>query len=263
MPRLFGYCHLPIVALRAEASQKSEMISQVLFGEHFQIEEIIEDEWIKIKLANDDYSGWLSFKQFRFISEAEYQNIHQNNFHMCCDLWNVLTDAEFGEMQIPFGARLPFLENKQFKIQNKNFTYSGQSRHLENIQPNRENIVKIAKQFLNVPYLWGGKSILGIDCSGLTQLIYQTQNILLPRDAYMQAELGMPLSFVEEAQAGDLAFFDNTEGRITHVGILLDSNTIIHASGQVRIDKIDHYGIFHSEKKKYSHLLRVIKNVID
>ena len=110
--------------------------------------------------------------------------------------------------------------------------------------------------------MWGGKSPLGVDCSGFTQLAYKINGYNLPRDAYQQVELGEPLNFVEEAQAGDLAFFDNEEGKIIHVGILLDNQQIIHASGQVRIDNFDHYGIFNTDTKKYSHTLRVIKRIL-
>lgn len=260
---LFGYCHLPIVPFRAEPSNKSEMVSQVLFGEHFQIENIIEEEWIKVKLARDGYSGWLNFKQFRFISELEFDTIQKSSFHISSQPLNLMHEVDTGNLLIPFGAYLPNLNTQSFKIQNKVFEYKGESIAMPNVKANRAELIRIAQQFLNVPYLWGGKSFMGIDCSGFTQLVFQTQNIMLPRDAYLQAEVGVPHSFVEEAQAGDLAYFDNAEGHITHVGIMLDNATVIHASGQVRIDKIDHYGIFHSEKKKYSHLLRVIKNVLD
>jgi gamma-D-glutamyl-L-lysine dipeptidyl-peptidase len=260
---LYGYCHLPIVPCRAEPSNKSEMVSQLLFGEHFYIHEIKEEEWLKIESAIDGYQSWISFKQFRFISELEFNLISKNNYSQSIDLLSTLTDSEFGDLQIPLGARLPNLESTQFKIQNRNFTFKGKSIDTKNVTVNRTIILETAKRFINTPYLWGGKSILGIDCSGFTQLVYSLSGVQLKRDASQQAEKGQPLSFVEEAQAGDLAFFDNEEGKIVHVGIMLDNATIIHASGQVRIDKIDHYGIFHTEKKKYSHLLRVIKNVVD
>jgi cell wall-associated NlpC family hydrolase len=125
-----------------------------------------------------------------------------------------------------------------------------------------KNILSTAYLFLNAPYLWGGKSPFGIDCSGFTQITYKINGYKLPRDANQQVELGEPLSFVEEAEAGDLAFFDNEEGKIVHVGILLDNQQIIHASGCVKIDKFDHYGIFSSDTKKYSHTLRVIKRIL-
>jgi gamma-D-glutamyl-L-lysine dipeptidyl-peptidase len=260
---LYGYCHLPIVPCRAEPSNKSEMVNQILFGEHFYIHEIKEEEWIKIELVSDAYQGWVNFKQFRFISELEFNSITKNNGKIVSDIISTISDSEFGDLQIPFGARLPNMDKNSFKIQNRNFEFKGNSITVNHSTPNRTKILATAKHFMNAPYLWGGKSILGLDCSGFTQLVFAAHGLQLKRDASQQAEQGQPLSFVEEAQTGDLAFFDNEEGKIIHVGIMLDNSTIIHASGQVRIDKIDHYGIFHTEKKKYSHLLRVIKNMVD
>ncbi len=259
---LYGYCHLPLVAVRAEPSNTSEMVSQILFGEHFYILDIKEEEWIHIELVSDGYKGWVNFKQFRFVSELEFNNITKNNGKIAADLLSTISDSDFGDLQIPFGARLPNMEANTFTIQNKKFEFKGKFTDTHLLIPKRINILETAKRFMNAPYLWGGKSILGLDCSGFTQLVFAANGLQLKRDAAQQAEQGQPLSFVEEAQTGDLAYFDNAEGHITHVGIMLDNSTIIHASGQVRIDKIDHYGIFHTEKKKYSHLLRVIKNVI-
>ena len=114
---------------------------------------------------------------------------------------------------------------------------------------------------LNAPYVWGGRSPLGIDCSGLTQIVYRLQGIDLPRDAYQQAKVGTTLSFIEESEVGDLAFFDDKEGKVIHVGIILEDNHIIHASGKVRIDRIDQQGIFNSEIGKHTHKLRLIKSI--
>ena len=116
--------------------------------------------------------------------------------------------------------------------------------------------------YLNSPYLWGGRSPFGIDCSGFTQMVFKLNGIKLPRDAYEQAEIGKTLNFIEETQKGDLAFFDNEEGKIIHTGIIIDKNKIIHSSGKVRIDNLDHYGIFNAETGKYSHNLRLIKKVV-
>ena len=125
----------------------------------------------------------------------------------------------------------------------------------------KEKLVGNALIYLNTPYLWGGRSPFGIDCSGFTQVVYRLQGISLPRDAYQQAEIGTTLSFIEESEPGDLAFFDNNEGKIIHVGIILENNHIIHASGKVRIDRIDQQGIFNKEKGQHTHKLRLIKSI--
>ena len=116
--------------------------------------------------------------------------------------------------------------------------------------------------YLNAPYLWGGKTPFGIDCSGFTQMVYKLNGYKIHRDASQQALEGEPLSFIEESEVGDLAFFDNDEGNIIHVGIIMENNYIIHASGKVRIDRLDHLGIYNPELKKHTHKLRVIKKII-
>ncbi|HEX2935487.1 MAG TPA: C40 family peptidase, partial [Bacteroidales bacterium] len=123
-------------------------------------------------------------------------------------------------------------------------------------------IEEVARKFLHAPYLWGGRTVFGIDCSGFTQIVYKMNGIGIPKDAYQQAEIGEPVQFVEDTRTGDLAFFDNEEGRITHTGIILGKSEIIHASGEVRIDKFDHQGIFNEEDNAYSHKLRLIKRII-
>jgi cell wall-associated NlpC family hydrolase len=125
-----------------------------------------------------------------------------------------------------------------------------------------EQVPEFALHFLDAPYLWGGRSIFGIDCSGLTNVVFKMAGIHLRRDAWQQSEQGILVSFIDEARPGDLAFFNNEEGKIVHTGIILDQKKIIHASGRVRIDTLDHYGIFNEEQKRYTHQLRLIKRMI-
>ncbi|MGE3825539.1 MAG: C40 family peptidase, partial [Bacteroidia bacterium] len=159
------------------------------------------------------------------------------------------------------GSTLPAYEHGKLYVGDEEFSFDGEITH-----PLSDSIPALVSEyatvFLNAPYLWGGRSVFGIDCSGFTQVVFKMAGIQLKRDAYQQAEQGITLSFVEEAQTGDLAFFDNEEGKIVHTGIVLSQGKIIHASGKVRIDKLDHQGIYNHDTKKYSHKLRLIKRVL-
>lgn len=256
-----GICLLSVVPCRKEPANVSEMVTQLLFGETYKITDENE-EWFKIITAYDSYECWLNKKQHNPISEKTFQSIQKENCFCNGDLVQVVKNKNLNtNIAITIGSSLPFLKGHDMQFDAYHFSFDG-SVIDTSVKNDAQKIVQIAYLFMNSPYLWGGKNPFGIDCSGFSQLVYKLNGYKLPRDASQQVELGFPLSFVEEAEAGDLAFFDNEEGRITHVGILLDNQTIIHASGQVRIDKFDHYGIFHSERKKYSHNLRVIKRIL-
>ena len=255
----FGICSLSIVPCRKEPSGTSEMVTQLLFGETYVILEDRED-WIQIKTTYDNYPCWISAKQNTKISVTEYKTLKSNL--LSSELVQVVSQSNNHLVfPITIGATLPNFIKSNLKIGDNNFAFEGQTTDI-NIKKTVKEIKETAYLFLNAPYLWGGRSPFGIDCSGFTQLVYKLNGYQLPRDASQQVEIGTPLSFVEEAEAGDLAFFDNEEGNIVHVGIILENQQIIHASGSVRIDKFDHYGIFHSDNKKYSHMLRVIKKII-
>ncbi len=257
----YGICLLSVVPCRKEPSNTSEMITQLLFGEHYSILETTES-WIKIKVAFDNYECWINVKQHQKISETTFNQLQTHILLYSNELIQIITNKETAiNFPVSIGAALPFLKNNAIKVDENEFVFEGTST-LSNSKKATKDIIQSSFLFLNAPYLWGGKSPLGIDCSGFTQLVFKMNGYKLPRDAYQQVELGEPLNFVEEAEAGDLAFFDNEEGKIIHVGILLDNQQIIHASGCVRIDKFDHYGIFNSDTKKYSHTLRVIKRII-
>jgi cell wall-associated NlpC family hydrolase len=257
----YGICTLSLVPGRKDPSGTSEMVTQLLFGEHYSVLEN-GDGWIRIRIAFDNYECWISSKQHSRISEITFNKLQKQNAVYSNELVQVLhnkvTQTSF---PITLGATLPFYKNNVSEFESSEYGFDGNVAASDKRKP-ASDIISTAFLFLNAPYLWGGKSPFGIDCSGFTQLVYKINGYKLPRDAYQQVDLGSPLSFVEEAEAGDIAFFDNEEGRIVHVGILLDNQQIIHASGSVRIDKFDHYGIFGSESKKYSHTLRVIKRIL-
>lgn len=255
----FGICTLSVIPCRKEPASTSEMVTQLLFGETYKVVEDKED-WVQIITAYDNYPCWISGKQHVSISETEFNSVNQTilNSELVQVVSNTKTNSAF---PLTIGATLFNLKNNQCELGSLSYTFEGQTTDSTQ-KKSIKDIIETAYLFLNTPYLWGGRSPFGIDCSGFTQLVYKLNGYKIPRDASQQVELGAALSFVEEAESGDLAFFDNEAGNIVHVGIILDNQQIIHASGSVRVDKFDHYGIFHSGTKKYSHMLRVIKKII-
>ena len=234
---MFGICNLAIIPLRAEPSDKSEIVSQVLFGEHFEIIEQLK-QWSKIKLQFDDYEGWVDSKQYQKISDTEFKQLSEDVIVLNADLIEYITGSNNLLIPIPLGSSLSFLNHSD--LNKENFEFEGTK--ISGIKT-KNHIINTAFMFLNAPYLWGGKTPFGIDCSGFTQMVYKLNGYKLLRDASQQAGQGEALSFIEESEPGDLAFFDNEEGKIIHVGIIMENNYIIHASGKVRIDRLDHLGI--------------------
>lgn len=256
---LYGICQLSVVPLRLEPSDTSEMVSQVLFGEHFTILEQTK-KWSKIKIHFDNYEGYIDNKQYIQINESLFDELSNSEYSYSSEILDYITDQKNHLSTIPIGSRLPFLKDNIFKIGDQAFRYDGT---VYNGKLKKAEIVHKAFLFLNTPYLWGGKTPFGIDCSGFTQLVYKLCGYSLLRDAKDQATQGEVLSFIEEAEPGDLAFFDNEEGIITHVGIIMNDYFIIHAHGKVRIDVLDHSGIYNTDTKKHTHKLRVIKRIIE
>ncbi len=257
----FGICNLSVAPCRKEPSDKSEMVTQLLFGDFFEVLET-QGNWCRIKITYDDYECWVDKKQFLKIEQPTFDILNTTEQFYCNELVQIITDNKTKYLfPITIGSSLPNFSSKECTIENQSYSYEG-ANITGKLPFEKIGIIETAMQFLNAPYLWGGKTPFGIDCSGFTQTVYKLHGIKLLRDAYQQAEQGETLSFVEEAEAGDLAFFDNDEGRIVHVGIVLDNNKIIHASGKVRIDGFDHQGIFNNDKKDYSHRLRLLKRIV-
>jgi hypothetical protein len=253
---MFGICNLAIIPLRAEASDKSEIVSQVLFGEHFEVLEQ-NKQWSLIKTNYDQYHGWIDTKQFQVISESNYNQLSSDAIILSGDLIEYISGSSNTLIPIPLGSSLSFLNHPEINV--SNFEFEGTK--INGIKP-KKNIINTAFMYLNAPYLWGGKTPFGIDCSGFTQMVYKLNGHKLLRDASQQSKQGEALSFIEESEPGDLAFFDNDEGNIIHVGIIMENNYIIHASGKIRIDRLDHLGIYNAENNKHTHKLRVIKKII-
>jgi gamma-D-glutamyl-L-lysine dipeptidyl-peptidase len=257
---MFGICLLSLIAVRKEPSSKSEMTTQVLFGELMEVLET-KNDFCLVRLNYDKYEGWVSRNQIYFLPEPEYRSLVSKDFLLTAELVGKISDKnERDDFPVLLGSSLPGIGATSFMAGPKIFSYAGMTLNPKIKRP--ENIRVMAYHYLGAPYLWGGKSPFGIDCSGFVQMVYFLCGYRLPRDAWQQAEEGQALSFPEEAAEGDLAFFNNKEGKISHVGIILKNNRIIHASGSVRIDKLDHQGIYNEMERSYSHHLRIIKKII-
>jgi hypothetical protein len=236
------------------------MVTQLLFGDAIRVIEQ-KGNWHHIVTAWEHYEGWIDRKQYLPVSKTTFDNLDKNPAPVSSELFQLITDTQSGEsFPIVLGSSLPFYAGGECRIEDRVYSFDGSARSFDT-EGDRDQIVETAMIFQNSPYLWGGRTPLGIDCSGFTQMVYKANGFRMKRDAYQQAEMGEPYSFAEEAQPGDLAFFDNEEGRIIHVGIVITNNRIIHASGKVRIDHFDHYGIFTPERGGYTHNLRVIKSI--
>lgn len=238
----FLFCHLSIVPVRADKKDQSEIVTQLLFGE---VAILLDQnkQWLKIRSSHDNYEGWIDEKQVLKIAESEHGFWVKNNFRQKALI--VHWKTPFGVVTSVRGSNVP--NRSQFKVAGMNFESIDESGSLS-----AKDIVSVAKSYLNAPYLWGGRTPFGIDCSGFTQAVYRFFNINLPRDAYQQAELGNKISF-EDKKEGDIVFFENDKGKIHHVGILIEENKVIHANGRVRIDLLTEKGIFKKETNKVTH----------
>ena len=247
----YGICNLSIVPLRLEASDTSELVSQVLYGDIFKIIEM-RKSWCKIRLAFDKYEGWIDTKQYFEIGKEYYDILREESPKSSSDLIEFIEDKNQQLYAVPLGSQL----NGLILLEH---TFEGEYTQGKK---DKNQLITTAFNYLNAPYLWGGKTPFGIDCSGFTQMVYKMNGYKLLRDASQQATQGEALSFIEESEPGDLAFFDNAEGNIVHVGIIMKDNYIIHAHGKVRIDRLDHSGIYNVDTKTHTHKLRVIKKII-
>lgn len=255
----YAFVTIACLPLRSEPCEKAEIATQLLFADIVHLIET-DGNWSRVHCLFDDYIGWIDNKTLQYFENLEF--INNCNFSVLDNLFSWAYDYNEEKVLLPAGATIYNYNPNDLTFNLNNLQYK-LTQPITKYEANSNNILHLAKQFLNCPYLWGGKTAFGIDCSGLVQVVFKIVGIHLLRDAAQQVNHGTTISFLEEAKPADLIFFDNEQGKIVHVGIYMGNNQIIHASGKVRIDEIDNYGIYRKDKKKYTHKLRVIKRIID
>lgn len=247
-------CPLSIVPVRREDDDRAEQVTQWLLGETADVLEPTP-KWTKLRFHHDGYEGWVDNKQLLLTDrQAESKPIRSIEQFLHINTPN-------GAMVVPFGAVLPGFSSGNFQIGGEQLTFPGRTTATVHGTPVMR-MLALKDQWMNTPYLWGGRSPFGVDCSGLTQMLFLASGLKLPRDAWQQAELGKTVESLEMATTGDLAFFHNDSGKIIHVGIVLEGRRILHASGRVRVDQLDDQGIYNASEQRHSHQLHGIKRIL-
>jgi hypothetical protein len=258
----FAACVVSVVPVRKSPAHESEMVNQLLFGETMEVLETAANDWYRIRSSHDQYEGWVSALQVEMVNEDEVVSPNESFIVEPAGIAEPI-HTDRGVMYLPFGSSLARFDGKEGMIGNFRYRYEGNTARQRNKTfTDLNKLQRLVEIWIQAPYLWGGRTMMGVDCSGLIQVIFKVVGIDLFRDASQQATQGVTVDFLQQAQCGDLAFFDDESGNIYHVGILLNTNEIVHASGQVRKDNIDNTGIFNKELRRHTHRLRIIKRLL-
>ena len=256
----YAVCHTSVSALRSAAKDKSEQLSQVLFGEVMTVIDRKKSKWVRVLTHTDATLGWIMEDHIAEINIEEFNSYTKDN-RFNVELFHPVFASD-NSFHIPFGSRLPGFDGLGFEMGGQRYTFSGRTIDANVKKIDGEWISKIASMFLHAPHLPGGRSSVGVDAASFVQLVYASAGIFIQRDYEETVRQGQLVDFVEESLVGDIALFEQKRGRVSHIGIILDDQRVIHVDGTVRIDHLDHYGIFNEETQKYSYRLRLIRRVL-
>ena len=262
----YGITHLSQIAMREEPNHKSQLVSQLLFGDAYQIEDVVGD-WLEIKTLDCEYKGYIDKKLWNELHEEDAAAYASLSKYTVTDYLIFIKEFET-DVTFPvfMGSSFPYPQDNMLILGNAIFVIDLPEARVfpkhPTLSEQQITLLQFASGYLRAPYLWGGRTPAGIDCSALVQLAFKSVNIQLPRDASQQVNNGTQIDFATEWQIGDVAFFDNEEGNITHVGIICGKDKILHASGFVKIDILDTTGIYNMQLEQYTHKLRIVKRML-
>ena len=261
MSTTYAICTLSTAALRRSPSQRAELVSQLLFGETVEVLEWRGRQWARVRCCADELEAFVAGNQIEPITEDEYLRCRYE-FSYVLDLFQPIV-GENSFVPVTIGARLPGFDGLRFRLGTQSFTFSGQAVAPADLPLTAELVLRIARKLLNAPFLWGGRSPLGLDAPALVQLAFGIVGYRLPRTTEAQVQCGRTVHFIEQSAPGDVAFFENAAGRVAHAGLLLPDHQILHVDEKVRIDAIDHYGIYNNDLGRYTHRLRIVKRLLN
>lgn len=261
-----------IVPVRAEAREGAEQETQMLFGELCEIIESENPKWYRVRLEADGEEGWVDAKMITLMNAEEYKTYTaalKDAAMVAFPMTYAMSENNGQTIPLTAGTRLAKYQVTKDEVQGSvagRFEVLGVGFRIDPSmvitaprEMSQENLLQTVRFFLNVPYLWGGKNALGMDCSGFTQIILSLFGKRLHRNASQQAQQGRKISDLRKVQAGDLLFFDHEDGKISHVGIAIDGERVVHCSGRVKVEKIDEKGIYSAEQGGYTHHLVSIR----
>jgi gamma-D-glutamyl-L-lysine dipeptidyl-peptidase len=256
----YGVSRLALVAVRTAPHSDAKQITELLFGDHYEVFKKAESDWVYIKIHFDGSEGWIETEQHHSISQEYFDQINHANFKITTDLTcNILFKKS--PITILLGSIVPISNSELFKMEEQ-FAFNGEAKSLGQ-KREAEFLITTAMKYLNAPHFPGGKSPFGIDAAGLVQMVFKIAGYTLPHAVSNQLTEGKTVKSLHEAMPGDLAFFSRKEGDVSHVGIVLSDEKIIHAFGRVRVDHLMEEGIMRADSRIYTHYLKEIRRIVN